>query len=85
MSELGVPDDLLDGLLKAPESQMDPAVKPKLEELRGLSKDDAKPVVLKILDEIVYASLASDFVVTALHVIWLRCGGSEAELRDRQR
>ncbi len=48
----------------APRSQLDDSVRPKLRAVK--TADDLKAV----LDECAYASLASDFVMSALDTIW---------------
>jgi hypothetical protein len=55
-------------LSKAPPSQIDPSITPKLREMveKGFTADDVKAV----LDEIVHGGLASGFAVSTLDAVW---------------
>jgi hypothetical protein len=51
--------------------------------LIGKPPQAIKDPLLKILDDCAFGSLASSFVMTTFHVIWLLCGGTEQELKER--
>jgi hypothetical protein len=55
-------------LLEAPESQMDSAIKPLIAKW---DEPSATPLqVLEVLDQVIYSSLGSDFVVAVLQSIY---------------
>jgi hypothetical protein len=78
-------DELLETFTHAPESQLDPSVIPRIKDLIGKPAKDIKDPLLKIIDDCVRYSLASSFTITTLHVVWLNCGGTEQELKERKR
>lgn len=61
--------DLLKALGTAPESQCEPTTAKKIGDL-ALQDTAQADEVKAILDEIVYGSLASGFMVNALNMVW---------------
>lgn len=57
---------IVEGLLAAPESQLDPSMKPLIEKWA----DDPTPIqVLEVLDHCVHGALASGFVIQVLEIL----------------
>lgn len=77
-------DELIDLLCTGSDRQIDPCIFPRLQALKGKPDGDIKDELLAILDDCAYGSLASDFVMHVLHVMWLNAGGTEGELRARR-
>lgn len=71
--------DLIEMLQSAPESQLDPSLKP----LIVAWSDPPKPLeVLEVLDRCVHASLASDFVIGLLDLIYKDACQREGQTHD---
>ena len=76
-------DSVIDLVCQGSDRQLDESVKPRLQALKD--RDDIKDELLGIIDDCAYAGLASDFTMQTLHVLWLQVGGSEEELRERNK
>lgn len=74
---------LIDHLCTGPDSQLDECIKPRLQALRELPFSEAKDQLLGIIDDCVYASLCSDFVILVLNIMWKTLGGTEIESLQR--
>lgn len=62
---------MIELLLEAPDTQIDPSVKERL------SKSPSKEEFLSIMDDCVYGSLVSDFAMQALKMTFLMIGNEE--------
>lgn len=60
---------IFEGLAQAPDTQLDASIAKEFKEL-SLRTHVSSDEIHTILDKCVYASLASDFVMNILHVVW---------------
>ncbi len=70
---MSISEDIIKAIATAPESQLDPSMKPRLLDLIGKPNKDVAEGLKKILDECAHAALASDFVMVALDGAWKEC------------
>lgn len=64
-------NDIREIFLQAPESQLDPEMKPLIEKWNSPSPTALQ--VLEVLDKCIFCSLASGFVVSALQALYEGC------------
>ncbi len=70
--------ELVDGLCKGSDRQIDASCKPRLQALLTTPMPARRIKLLEILDDCVYASLSSDFVVRVLNILYEDMGGNLA-------
>jgi hypothetical protein len=61
--------EILNLLSQAPDTQIDKEITPRLKALAEASTVSSADMK-KILDECAFASLASDFAMNAMHIVW---------------
>lgn len=68
-------DKLLVELVNAPDRQLDKSMCEYLDGLIGKSDEEVKQGLKYVLDQSANGGLASDFIMTVLHTIWISLGG----------
>lgn len=72
--------DLREVFLEAPESQLDPSLKPLIEKWNSPTPSALQ--VLEVLDLCIFSSLASGFVVNALQAMYQGCLAKDGTTHD---
>lgn len=70
---------VIDKLCEGSNTQINAIVKPRLQALKGKSKEQCCVELKSILDDCVYSALCSDFVIQVLDMLWKQCGGSHEQ------
>ena len=70
-------DAILTDLCEAPETQIDGEMVVKLRQLIGQPSETVEAGLKSILDECARYSLASDFAMGAMDIIWKEVGGGK--------
>ncbi len=66
---------MLETLQTAPEAQLDPSMKAKLNNITGLSDKETVEAVFDVMQTSIHCGLASDFMIVALKsVLQIFCG-----------
>ena len=79
-------DELIEKLCKGSDRQIDDSLKPRLKALQGRPNEEGVQCeLLGIIDDCVYAALASGFTIKVLHVMLMNIGYTEGKLADRNK
>lgn len=76
-------DNTFDIICKISDQNVDPIIKNRLHAMVGRPNEDIKDELLGLIDDIVFSSLTSDFVIQCLSTVWESIGGSKKELAER--
>jgi hypothetical protein len=76
-------EEFLNILLTAPDSQLDKRIVDRLKAARNLPKDEFKQEVMHCIDDCVYGSLCSGFILQTLHILHEHfLGGKQEDFTD---
>lgn len=81
--EVAVSDKIIDGLLSTSDEELDNQLNPLIEQLRGLDKAGAKPILHEILDQAVHGALTSSFYIMFFDALWKSCGGCMEDVKAK--
>jgi hypothetical protein len=81
--EESVRDEMIDNLCQLSDRQVEPCVKPRLQAIKGRPNKEVLDEWLGIIDDCVYAAWTSGFEIKVMHIMWLKMGGTEDALAQR--